>query len=73
MAAKVGGSYAGRRLLTISGARDQIEPPGGAGSRLQRALKEAIAPKSQLGPVRAPPICSMKLPRWRDSASLARR
>ena len=42
--------------------------------KLQRALKEAIAPQRRLGPVRAPPICSMKLPRSSladpDSASL---
>jgi hypothetical protein len=31
--------------------------------KLQRPLKEAITPQRQLGPVRAPPICSMKLPR----------
>jgi hypothetical protein len=41
--------------------RDKIEPPGGAGQESQRALNAAIAPTLQLGSVRAPPICSMKL------------
>jgi hypothetical protein len=33
-------------------------------------LKGTIAGKQQFGSVQTPPICSMKLPRWRDSASL---
>ncbi len=37
---------------------------------LQRARKGTIAPKRRLSSVRAPPICSMKLPSWRDSTSL---
>lgn len=41
--------------------RDRIERSAGAGSKLQRALQETIAPTRRLGPVQVPLICSIQL------------
>ena len=59
-----------REVAPLIDARDKVEPPGGAGSSCSGRWKEAIAPERRLGSVRGPTICSMKLPRWSDSASL---
>jgi hypothetical protein len=47
---KAGAAKSGQSAPLI-GARDSIEPLGGAGCQLQRVLKQAIAPQQQPGSV----------------------